>query len=145
MNSSSKDRALGGHRTDSNISGVETYLEEKNKAEQNKTNKTFHTPTGAAHRTPQDHTMGVNSVCVYTLVRIIQPTGDITKTVGVHCFFFSPHLLGDIAPRARGRFKVGEHTLELFLMCDSYVGCDQEYAVELMVGAPGSDDESDED
>lgn len=41
--------------------------------------------------------------------------------------------------------KVGEHTLELFLMCDSYVGCDQEYAVELMVGAAGSDDESEED
>ncbi|CAM9812570.1 unnamed protein product [Ectocarpus sp. 6 AP-2014] len=41
--------------------------------------------------------------------------------------------------------EVGEHTLELFLMCDSYVGCDQEYAVELMVGAAGSDDESEED
>lgn len=30
-------------------------------------------------------------------------------------------------------------------MCDSYVGCDQEYAVDLMVGAAGSDEESDED
>lgn len=32
-------------------------------------------------------------------------------------------------------------------MCDSYVGCDQEYSVDLMVGAAGSDDddESDED
>lgn len=41
--------------------------------------------------------------------------------------------------------QVGEHTLELFLMCDSYVGCDQEYAVDLMVGAAASDDESDEE
>lgn len=52
-------------------------------------------------------------------------------------------------PPARAFFlfqpQVGEHTLELFLMCDSYVGCDQEYAVDLMVGAAGSDDESDED
>lgn len=41
--------------------------------------------------------------------------------------------------------QMGEHTLELFLMCDSYVGCDQEYNVDLMVGAAASDDESDED
>lgn len=60
-------------------------------------------------------------------------------------FFFVSFPSCDIVLRARGRLKVGEHTLELFLMCDSYVGCDQEYAVELMVGAPGSDDESDED
>lgn len=45
---------------------------------------------------------------------------------------------GDVA-------QAGEHTLELFLMCDSYVGCDQEYAVDLMVGEAGSDEESDED
>lgn len=56
-----------------------------------------------------------------------------------------PHGLIHGLIHGRGPLKVGEHTLELFLMCDSYVGCDQEYAVELMVGAPGSDDESDED
>lgn len=41
-----------------------------------------------------------------------------------------------------GCFQAGEHKLELFLMCDSYVGCDQEYAVDLMVGAEESEDES---
>lgn len=30
-------------------------------------------------------------------------------------------------------------------MCDSYVGCDQEFAVELMVGAAGSDDDDSEE
>lgn len=41
--------------------------------------------------------------------------------------------------------QVGEHSLDLFLMCDSYVGCDQEFTMDLMVGAPGSEEESDEE
>lgn len=74
----------------------------------------------------------------------LQPTDERNKT-GVVVFFVVSFPSCDIVLRACARLKVGEHTLELFLMCDSYVGCDQEYAVELMVGAPGSDDESDED
>jgi len=39
----------------------------------------------------------------------------------------------------------GEHALTLYLMCDSYLGCDQEYELKLSVGEAESDDEDDEE
>lgn len=57
-------------------------------------------------------------------------------------FLFSPRLILSFFVLLSRRNQAGEHKLELFLMCDSYVGCDQEYAVDLMVGAEESDEES---
>ena len=39
----------------------------------------------------------------------------------------------------------GDYSLTLFCMSDSYLGCDQEYAVPLNVGAALTDDEDEED
>ena len=38
----------------------------------------------------------------------------------------------------------GDHSLTLFVMCDSYIGCDQEYQFSLKVGA-ALEESSDED
>jgi pre-mRNA-splicing helicase BRR2 len=40
--------------------------------------------------------------------------------------------------------EAGDYDLRLFCMSDSYLGCDQEYAIPLSVGAAVSDDESEE-
>lgn len=41
----------------------------------------------------------------------------------------------------------GKRTLKLFFMCDSYLGCDQEYDIELSVkeALPEEEDDEDED
>ncbi len=41
--------------------------------------------------------------------------------------------------------EAGEHAFTLYLMCDSYLGCDQEYELGLKVGEARSDDESGEE
>ena len=35
----------------------------------------------------------------------------------------------------------GEYTFKLYLMSDSYLGCDQEYELQLKVGEPLEDDD----
>ena len=39
--------------------------------------------------------------------------------------------------------REGKHTLKMSLICDSYLGCDQEYEVELNV-KPGEEEEEEE-
>jgi pre-mRNA-splicing helicase BRR2 len=39
----------------------------------------------------------------------------------------------------------GDYALTLYFMCDSYIGCDQEYALELKVAQGDSDEDEDED
>jgi len=41
--------------------------------------------------------------------------------------------------------EAGEHTYTLYLMCDSYLGCDQEYELKLSVGEAGSEEEEDDE
>jgi pre-mRNA-splicing helicase BRR2 len=40
--------------------------------------------------------------------------------------------------------RAGQQTFQLFTMCDSFLGCDQEIAMELTVGE-GEDDSDEED
>ncbi len=35
--------------------------------------------------------------------------------------------------------QAGKHKLTLFFMCDSYMGADQEYAVNLLLGDEGAE------
>jgi pre-mRNA-splicing helicase BRR2 len=39
----------------------------------------------------------------------------------------------------------GDYALTLYFMCDSYIGCDQEYALELKVAQGDSDDDEDDE
>jgi len=40
--------------------------------------------------------------------------------------------------------EAGDYSLTLYLMCDSYLGCDQEYEFKLSVAQGASDDDSDD-
>ena len=63
--------------------------------------------------------------------------------------FVAPQEAGDVTLSRRlrddgGRVGAGTHGLTLFFMCDSYMGCDQEYEFDLDVKTGGSDVEMSE-
>ena len=63
--------------------------------------------------------------------------------------FVAPQEAGELASYHRpeddgGRVVAGTHGLTLFFMCDSYMGCDQEYEFDLDVKTGGSDVEMSE-